>query len=219
MTTSVLYLHGFASSPAAYKGTALRAPLQERGVHYDIPDLNAPSFETVTLTAILARVAQSVQACTGGPVHLIGSSLGGLAALHFIDRFPEEAARVGKLVLLAPALDFIANRNRDPSMPPDWQARWQQAGSMPVFHHAHEREIPVHYGFIEDVARYDSWGLQFSQPTLILHGQQDASVPYTDSERFARSRPNVTLRLLDTDHSMTDSVGALLAYIVPFLGL
>ena len=49
---------------------------------------------------------------------------------------------------------------------------------------------------------YDAFAAQFAQPTLIFQGRRDASVDYRTVERFASGRPNVTLSLLDDDHSL-----------------
>ena len=44
------------------------------------------------------------------------------------------------------------------------------------------------------------------QPTLIFQGLRDASVDYRTVEEFARTRPNVTLSLLDDDHQLMASL-------------
>ena len=45
--TSVLYFHGFASSPGSAKITALRPLLAPHGIELNAPDLNVPSFGKV----------------------------------------------------------------------------------------------------------------------------------------------------------------------------
>jgi pimeloyl-ACP methyl ester carboxylesterase len=63
----------------------------------------------------------------------------------------------------------------------------------------------VGYQLIEDCARYPD-APDFGQPALIFHGTRDAVVPSSYSEWYAATHPNVTLRLLDSDHQLTDMV-------------
>ena len=66
---------------------------------------------------------------------------------------------------------------------------------------------------------YDSFAAQFAQPTLIFQGRRDASVDWRTVERFASGRPNVTLSLLDDDHSLVASLPRIWHDVEPFLGL
>lgn len=218
MTKSILYLHGLASSPASKKANFYRQQLESDAVHFAIPDLNVPDFEHLTLSAILARTAETVRACPPGDVYIIGSSLGGLAAIHFADRYrDQEAARVRGLVLLAPAFDFTANRLG--SMGETWLDDWREVGAAPIHHYAHDKTYNVHYGFVEDVLQYDSYAVNVSIPLLIYHGLNDTTVDYRQSVRFAQKYPNADLRLLESDHELLDKTGEMLAGMRPFFGL
>ena len=55
----VIYLHGFASSPASGKAQRFRRELEGIGVRVACPDLNEPNFETLTVTRMLAQVEQA----------------------------------------------------------------------------------------------------------------------------------------------------------------
>ncbi|MGZ8812292.1 MAG: YqiA/YcfP family alpha/beta fold hydrolase, partial [Thermoanaerobaculia bacterium] len=52
-TMRVLYFHGFASSPASAKITALRPILERDGIELVTPDLNVPSFEKLDWDAVV----------------------------------------------------------------------------------------------------------------------------------------------------------------------
>lgn len=195
----------------------LAARLAAHAVDLRIPDLNAPDFEHLTLTAILRRVADAVRACPPGPVGLIGSSLGGLAALHFADTYrATEGARVTKLLLLAPALDFARRRWR---AEPAQMAEWARTGWRTWHHYGSGAAQRVHYGFVEDLAHYDSYAVMVDLPICIIHGRGDASVPAEESERFAAGRPHVDLRLVDSDHELLDQIDTIEAGLVGFFGL
>jgi hypothetical protein len=215
----IFYLHGLASSPGSNKARYYREAFAAyQDVTVRVPDLNVPDFEHLTLTAMLARVAQEVRDCPPGDVVLMGSSMGGLTALHFADRFrAAEGARVKKLVLMAPAFDFMDNRSAQLGA---WgMEEWRQKGYLSVFHFAYNEERRLHYGLVEDVRQYDSYAVSLDVPMLIYHGKNDASVPYQQSERYAQGRANVTLRLLDSDHQLLDQTETMLAGMVEFLGL
>lgn len=215
----VIYLHGFASSPGSQKANLFKEAFVKRGVRYHIPDLNAPDFSRLMLTAMLERVACLIRSFDDiAPVYLIGSSMGGLAALHFCDRYRgHEADRVGKIALLAPALDFNANRDR--TLGDDWRERWQQQGSMKFHNYAVGEELPVHYGMIHDISGYDSFAVDIPQPVLIYHGEQDKSVDYRISARFAEQYPTTRFHLLDSDHQLLDQTSTILAGLIEFFGV
>ena len=206
MPPTVIHLHGLGSSPLSDKAVALGDRLRRHGVTYLVPDLAVPSFARLTLTAVIGRVAELAAAQPAGPLALVGSSFGGLAAVHFLDRQRRgAAARVERLVLLAPALDLLgdAERRRRAGEPGgDWLDRWRRDGWLDLPHSASGGERPVHYGLVEDLRGYDSWAVELALPTLIFHGREDESVPYQQSVRFAEQRPEVDLRLLDTDHRL-----------------
>lgn len=216
--TSIIYLHGFASSPGSSKAQDMARRFElHYGLTLRIPDLNVPSFEELTLSAMLRRVAAEVRDCPPGPVYLIGSSMGGLAALHFVDTYrATEGGRVNRLLLLAPAFDFMDNRRQQDAEMLD---QWRSAGQLHFFNYATGDERPVHYGLIEDVQRYDSYSVTVDMPVLIFHGQRDASVSIDQSRRFAADRPNVELHEVDSDHQLLDQVDVIWQAMGEFFSL
>src|SRR4051795_7080793 len=95
---SVLYLHGFASSPESSKATYLSQRFTERGIEVRTPDLNLPDFSTLTVTRMLDQADDLIgQFDPDAPIVVVGSSLGGFVAVHTAARRPD---RVRALVLL-----------------------------------------------------------------------------------------------------------------------
>lgn len=223
MPPTIIHLHGLGSSPASDKAVVLGERLGARGVTYLVPGLEVPSFERLTLSAVIGRIAELAGALPQGPLALVGSSFGGLAAVHFADRHRRgAAARVERLVLLAPALDLEGDARRRQErgeLEEDWLERWRRDGFLDLHHSATDTQRPVHYGLVEDLRRYDSFAVDLELPTLIYHGRQDESVSHQDSVRFAEGRPNVDLRLLDTDHRLTGQLEAIGDGIIEFLEL
>ncbi|HLA44131.1 MAG TPA: YqiA/YcfP family alpha/beta fold hydrolase, partial [Aggregatilineales bacterium] len=184
-TVNIIQLHGFASSPASSKAAYFREKLLQKDIHLRVPDLNVPDFEHLTLTAMIERTTQEIAACPPGEVVLIGSSMGGAVAMHTFDRKPETAQRVHKMVLLAPAIDFRANRLNQ--MGEAGLQRWKESRWLEVEHYAYNEKRQIHYGLIEDLEQYDGYSVTIDIPILLIHGTHDESVNYRGSVRFAES--------------------------------
>lgn len=74
---SVIYIHGFASSPSSGKARYFREKFAELGIPVQIPDLNQGDFTHLTLTR---QIQQITALLPPTPTVLIGSSFGGLTA-------------------------------------------------------------------------------------------------------------------------------------------
>lgn len=209
----VFYLHGFASSPAGTKASWFADQLRVHGIELHRPDLNEPSFETMTVTRMLEQVGSALSR-EREPSAVIGSSLGGALAVLAAARFRD---RVDRLVLLAPAV-MLAKRYHH-LVPPERVEEWRRRGALPFFHYGYNEERRLNYAFHEDSLSHDAFEAAFDQPTLIFQGLRDRSVDYRGVEEFARTRPNVTLSLVDDDHQLTASLPRMWDAIAPFLGL
>lgn len=158
---SVLYFHGFASSPASAKITALRPLLEPHGIVLDTPDLNIPSFEKLDLDAVIAHAVDRARSTE--PCAMVGSSLGAIIALSVAARGVNVP-----LVLIAPALG-VAQR---------WKERLPDGDPIVVFNYARNSDAPIHRAFFEqiDAVRVDE------QPpaarVTVLMGCGDETVPF-----------------------------------------
>lgn len=211
--TPALYLHGFASSPESGKARYFGERLARHGVRLTIPDFNAPDFRTLTMSRMLDRLGQEIEE-HGGRVALLGSSLGGALAVLGAARYPTQIER---LVLLAPAV-MLAKPGHS-LLPSERIAEWEHRGALPFFHYAYDEERLLNYEFYADSLRHDPYEASFGQPTLIFQGLRDTVVDPRAVERFATSRPNVTLSLLDDDHQLAASLPRMWESIEDFLGL
>lgn len=208
MTTPVIYLHGFASSPQSTKARFFLKRMEERGVTMEIPVLDEGDFPGLTITRQLDVVAR---AAAGRAVSLIGSSLGGYLAALYAARHPE----VERLVLMAPAFDFAAR----------WSARlgvaamddWRTTGFLAVPHYGTGTECRVAYTLYTDALSYEAYPA-ITQPALVFHGLRDDVVPAALSEEFQR-RTGAKLWLFDSAHELTDVVDGIWRETAPFLGL
>lgn len=213
-TRTVFYLHGFASSDQSTKAAYFSGRLRAHGIALHCPDFNLPDFASLTMTRMLSRLAAETTRPHDGGITLIGSSLGGTLAVLAGSRLTD---RIDRLVLLAPAVMFA--KDGHPLLPPGRIEEWRRKGAMPFFHYGGNEERLLDFGFYEDTMRYDAFEAAWSQPTLIFQGVRDASVDYRTVEQFARTRPNVTLALLDDDHQLVASLPRIWDDVEAFLGL
>jgi pimeloyl-ACP methyl ester carboxylesterase len=221
MDQAIFYLHGFASSANSTKAAYLGERLRQHGLTLRCPDFNQPDFATLTMTRMLDQLDHEMAAAgtvTAGPTTLIGSSLGGTLAILAAAAF---GGRVDRLVLLAPAVimfarpDPPAELGAGPSpelpaghhlLPPARIAEWRRLGQLPFFHFGDNAERMLDFAFYEDSFRYNPFGAAFPQPALIFQGKHDLSVDPRTVQAFARVRSNVTLSLLEDDHSLTKNL-------------
>lgn len=163
---------------------------------------------------MIGQVGETLDRLPGGPVALIGSSLGAFVAVQVALARP---ARIDRLVLLAPALDFGGNRMQ--SLGRQGLELWRQSGHLPVFHYGVGRMMSVHYELYADACRYDCVGAAPTMPIQIFQGRRDAVVDPAGVAQWAKPRPNVELHLLDDDHQLGASHDVIWAEAARFLQL
>ena len=193
---NALYLHGFASGPGAAKSVNQARQLDQVGVRTHVPDLNEGDFEHLTIGRQLALIERLLDELR--PDLVLGSSLGGYLAALAAARWPDRAPAV---VLLAPAFGF--GRRWAKRLGRSKLAEWRRTGRLDVYHYGERRAMPVAPALYEDALQYEPWP-DVRQPALVVHGRFDEVVPADLSVRFAWGRPNVEVRLLDSDHALTD---------------
>jgi pimeloyl-ACP methyl ester carboxylesterase len=220
MSRHAVYLHGFASSPRSSKATWFVRRARETGWLASAPDLNLPDFESLTISRMIDQVDGVLRTLPDGPVTLAGSSLGGMVALHAAAARTSspDAARhpIEKLIFLAPAFDLIASLEAE--FGPAALDEWRRTDALAVFHYADQRTRRLRWAFFEDARRYDAFGVSLDVPTLVYQGSRDTAVNPRMVQRWASSRPSVTLHLLDDDHQMLASLEPMWQGIQEFLG-
>jgi len=210
----VLYLHGFASSPQSTKATYLAERCQRHGLTLRAPDFNQPDFSTMTVTRMLDQLDVELPPASGTPATLVGSSLGGALAVLAAERF---GPRVSRLVLLAPAVMFAKPGHH--LLPPERLDEWRRLGAIPFFHYADRVERPLNYSFYEDSTRYNPFTAAFSQPAIVFQGVRDRAVDPEIVKDFTAARRNVSLTLLEDDHSLVVSLPRIWDGMSKFMGI
>ena len=210
----VVYLHGFASSPASSKAIFLKNLLLAHGVEFHCPDLNHPDFSTMTVSRMVKKVQAIIEKLSKGPVVLCGSSLGAFVALHAADRMSRP---IDRMILLAPAFDF--GRRAVGDLGEEGMARWKDEGWWTFTHYATEKPQRVHYELFRDATEYDSFGVDRVVPTLIVQGRYDVVVDPDMVEQFSATRPHVDLVMVDDDHQLGASLACIWDETTRFLSI
>jgi uncharacterized protein len=205
------YLHGFASGPRSRKGVALRDALAARGVELALPDLNAPSFAALTISAALGAIDAMADAAPDLRWRLVGSSMGGYLATLWAARHP---ARVDRLLLLCPAFDMAARWRR--LIGDDGIEGWRRTG-VRVFADGAGVPTEVSWQLYEDAATHPAFPVP-PCPTRIVHGTADDVVPIELSRQLAAAQPHVTLREVDDGHELVKSLAVIEAEAIGFFG-
>jgi predicted esterase YcpF (UPF0227 family) len=192
-----LYLHGFASSPQSTKAQFLQNAFASVGQTLHVLDLNQDDFAHLTLSRQIRQGLAWIE--SRDRVTMIGSSLGGLTAA-WIAQHPAAQAKLDRLILLAPAFQFL--QQWLPRLGCETVDYWRETGWLSVYHYGLNAQVPLAYTFVEDAKQYDETQLQATSPTLILHGREDDVISIQASRDYARQRPWVQLIELDSDHSL-----------------
>ena len=206
--TRVLYLHGFASSPASRKAQLFRGRFAAAGLELEIPDLVHGEFLNLTLSSQL-RVIEEI--ANNQSVALIGSSMGGYLAALYAARHPETAA----LVLMAPAFGFA--RRWAEQLGAARVAEWKERGTIEVQNYATDRMEPLGHTLLSDALGYEETP-RVTQPAMVWQGLRDEVVPVDAVREFVRLNPHAILQEVDDGHELAASAERICAAAIGLVG-
>lgn len=204
-------MHGFASSGQSTKARYFREKC-EALAQIDYHAINfTPTprdFEYVTTTGLVNRLRQYVLDYDLKAVGIIGSSYGGLVAIHYTYRFGD----VEWMLLLAPGLRWLSGGLSEEQL-----EAWKTADAAPVYHEEFQREVPVRYDLQVDGMNY-SEPIPPVAPTKIIHGKRDTTVPIEDSRAYAAKYPDkVQLSEVEADHDLNNHLDYVWEHVQSFL--
>lgn len=197
MTTHLLYLHGFRSSPRSFKAQRMAAAVQGTGVHWLCPQLPPSPAEAA------AGLLQATRDWPRDRMAVVGSSLGGFYARWF-------ALQTGcRAVLLNPA----AHPARDLARHVGEQTSWHDPAERFHFDPAFVGELQV---LEADIARLAPGRPATPTQQFAIVARGDEVLDWREMVDFCAGG---TIRLLDgSDHAISDFDDHL-ASVLDFLGL
>ena len=156
-------------------------------------------FEEITISEAVDDVLSAihyVRELGYGQIGLMGSSFGGFASIVASGQSEDLCA----LALKSPVSDYLGLLiDKDHSM--DVTA-WKQNGYIRI-EGAEGQNLRLNFSFYEDAERYDgySYARKIKAPTIIVHGDQDETVPLGQSEKAAALIPGCRLEIIKgADH-------------------
>lgn len=206
-----IYLHGFASGATSLKATFFQSKLLEHNIELEVIDWNSDDFTTLCISNEINVILPQIQ---NDDITIIASSMGAIIALNLACRL----ANVKKIILLAPALQI--NSLWQHILGEDNFTLWQTQGYLPIYHGAKKETINLNYQFVRDLRQLED--KNFSLPhtkIMIFHGVNDETIPYHVSQEFNHSLPNTQLHLLESNHSLEDSLNYIWLLSQQFLDL
>lgn len=204
---AILFLHGLMSTMNGEKAQHLAADAKAHGrefLRYDASGHGGSGgrFIDGTIGGWLGDALLVLDRVRASKVVLVGSSIGGWLALLLAIARPET---VSGLLLVAPAPDMT--RRVLAQLPPDARHRLAEDG---VWHRPsrYGEAIPITRGMLDDGERHCLLDapIAIGCQVRILHGQQDADVPWEGSLRLANllAATDVHLTLVkDGDHRLS----------------
>jgi uncharacterized protein len=210
-STTIIFIHGFASSSRSTKAKYLQEQCQAlSSVDFHAIDLNPTptDFRYLTTTGATNRLRQYVLDREIETVQLMGSSFGGLVAMYYAHRY----GNVGKILLLAPLLRWRL----------DWLSEeeieiWRKRGTVRVPHYGFGGKIHLEFGFYVDGQQYQD-GVPPTNPVRIIHGREDNVVPIGTSRRYAAKHPDqVELLEVGAGHVLNDHLNLIWEHVQGFL--
>ena len=182
----VVFLGGFNSDMTGTKAAELAAFCAERGqafLRFDYSGHGASSgaFVDGTIGRWAADAAAVIEALTGGPQVLVGSSMGGWISLLLARARPD---RLAGLIGIAAAPDFTVRI--EAALPPDARAAMARDA---VWYRpsAYGDPYPIARGLLEDGRNHLLLHapIPVAAPVRLLQGQQDPDVPWETALRIA----------------------------------
>ncbi|HEX6090060.1 MAG TPA: alpha/beta hydrolase [Gemmatimonadales bacterium] len=205
--TTLVMLHGYGESLMAWRGIADRLGQRFRVVAVDLPGFGVSDKPAgpYTLDAMHRRLADFIARWTGGPVIVVGHSMGGEIAASLA----MSEARVVAAVLVAPAGYELAELidslppsvaglagAATPLVLPVHDPQWlrepeHRADYDPVLDSAYRnatRTVLEQFDFAALRDRFRTLG----KPVLVVWGRQDPTIPFSIGEAVAAELPCAT---------------------------
>lgn len=198
--------HGFSSSKNTINFVKLAERLVQKGIatfrfdffgHGNSDGL----FENITATEAVNDILQAIKFVKSQgyeKVGLLGSSFGGLASIMAASKTND----LSFLALKSPVSDYFASEKSIYSQ--TQLDKWQKDGFTDYIDQS--KHLKLNYSYIVDMPKHDAYATakNISVPTLVVHGNQDEEVPYTQSQKLIQCLPNSKLITIDgADHRYT----------------
>ena len=204
-----VFVHGLGSDRRGEKAQRFRDHLSGRGSGFLALDFTGHGDSEgdchgLSLTRNLEDIGRAVsflrEEAPAAPLHLVGSSMGGIAALWYASLWP---AAVRVVFAIAPA--FLMAARFAASLSAAARRDWSDRGFLSVS--VGDRDLEIGWGMVTDEDGYPMERLaeELRTPSLLIHGDEDTVVPPELSRDFAASCSAADLVEIEGgDHRLSD---------------
>lgn len=202
----VIFCHGLFSTKDGYKITRMAGPILSAGFSvlafdFSYAGESEGSFAGMSVARNVDDIASAVAFFQGRgikKVHLMGSSMGGSSAVLYAS---QKGSSLTSLIAIATPLDLnsliLDNAGIDIN----------DIESLPLNGMTPLQGVNINNSFYREVAALDIARViqNITIPVLIIHGRDDAVVPFSNAEIFEKnlSSPPATLYIEHGDHNLT----------------
>lgn len=204
-----VFLHGLGSDRQGEKARRFRDHLSARGPGFLALDFtghgdSGGDCHGLSLTRNLEDIDRAVsflrEEAPTAPLVLVGSSMGGIAALWYASLY---SGAVGRVFAIAPA--FLMAARFAASLSAAARRDWADRGFLSVS--IGDRDLEIGWGMVTDEDGYpmERLAADLQTPSVLIHGDEDAVVPPELSRDFAASCPVAELVEIEGgDHRLSD---------------
>ncbi len=204
----VILVHGFASDKNSKTHIRLVEILNNEDIasfRFDIfgHGESEGDFENITVSEAVDDVLQSIQFVKNvgyEKIGLIGGSFGGIASIMASSKSKD----LKFLVLKSPVSNYEDKQAAVES--PEKLEKWKNEG-FSYYEKYDGSKLKLNYSFVKDFKKNNGYvaAPNIKVPTLIIHGDTDASVPVEQSKKISKLIPNCKLVLIHgANHRYTE---------------
>jgi pimeloyl-ACP methyl ester carboxylesterase len=191
-----IFAHGFEGVPTGRKPRYLREAL---GLEVVAPSMARRGWTFEDQIGVLLEEIDRVEPAEG-PLLLVGSSVGALAAAVAATRRPDRDLR---LVLLAPAVGVHETWERQ--LGAEGLALWRELGTLQYRHLGVEHDVELRWGLYEQCR--DAADVTVTHRAAVVHGKHDDVIPVAKALDLAVRSPGIVrLYVVDDGHRLLDSL-------------
>lgn len=201
----IILCHGFSSNKESKTYTTLQKALNQKNVSTFRFDFyghgeSEGKFEDTTISLAVDAVLQAVKFLKEenySKIGLVGGSFGGMASLIVASQSED----LFILALKAPVSDYLGKLVAQKSQ--QEIKDWEEKGFI-YYLSGKQGKLKLNYSFFEDAKKYENYYRSYKKikiPVLIVHGDEDTTVPLKQSRKTCSVIPDCRLEVIEgADH-------------------
>lgn len=197
MDTTIIFIHGFGSSPEGRKSKFLEEFCKKANINFAAVDLTPlpEDFTEMNVTNLLKRVNKTIKQNLDNKIILAGSSLGGYLSILSC----KTHCSINGMILFAPAVSISDLK----SYSDEELEKWRKNGFKTFYLKKFDKDLGLNFNFINSILDNPIKDTILNKiPVLIFQGKNDTIVDTDDVIYFSNRQFNSTLHILDSDHKL-----------------